>query len=804
MKTIQTLNNGWNLTLVPNETLRRDRFDPKRIDDILKSPYETIPAAVPGNFELDLLRAGKIDDPFYSTNILKLQELENRHLFYTLTFDAPDAPTPFTSYIDGEYATYDANMPILRFEGIDTIAKITLNGTYIGYTENMFLPMECPCPNLKAHGNELIVHIFPTCIAARNHRLTPSSFAQFYNYASLSVRKAAYMFGWDIMPRAVSGGIWKPVSLITKQAERLEDTYLYVNSLDAEQRIAKLDLFYQIQTDRDNIRPLKITVEGRCGDSAFYAEHSLWHVAGHCKFTVNDALLWYPKNAGQPYLYHVTIRLLRDDQIVDEKEFEFGIRTVELIRTSTIDENGKGDFHFRINGKKIFIMGTNWVPLDPYPSQNGKRMSKALELLDDIGVNMVRLWGGNVYEEEAFFDFCDRHGILVWHDFAMGCAVYPQDELMQLKLREEATEVVRRTRQHTCVALWAGDNEVDLAYSWNGLRRDPNTNVLTRTILPEVIREEDPVRPYLPSSPYLDQLAYNSRGKTSEDHLWGPRDYFKSNFYKNAVCAMASETGYHGCPSPESLKKFIRPEQLYPITDEAGHVKEDWMVKASAMEIREGAPYTYRIPLMTSQVQTMFGNIPDTLTQYAMLSQISQAEADKYFIERFRIGKWKRTGILWWNLLDGCPQISDAVVDYYFTKKLAYSYIKRSQAPICMMMDEAEDGCRRMVAVNDTPVDVYLHYTVRDVYADEVICEGNVTAVANSSVTAIILPAPEDEDRFYLIEWTDTAGMSGKNHYMTKTRDICAERVLHAMETCGLNAFEGFEKSPCNSIPNRL
>jgi beta-mannosidase len=777
MKVNQQLNLGWNLTLVPNETLISDDFNPNSIDEILSSPYDTVPAEVPGNFELDLFRAGKIADPFYSTNILGLQEFENRHLFYTLRFDAPQKPR-------GEQ--------FLRFEGIDTIAKISLNGCFIGYTENMFLAREFPCPTLKEKDNELIVHIFPTCIQARNHRLTPAAFAQYYNYASLNIRKAAYMFGWDIMPRAVSGGIWKDVYLIEKQSERLEDTYLYVNSLDTDKRIAKLNLFYQIETDRDNIRPLKITVDGVCGQSTFHAAQELWHTAGNCRFTINDAVLWYPKNAGAPDLYHVTVRLWRDEEMIDERTFDFGVRTVELIRTSTIDADGNGDFHFRINGKKIFIMGTNWVPLDPYPSQNNKRMPRALELLDDIGVNMVRLWGGNVYEDEALFEFCDRHGILVWHDFAMGCAVYPQDELMQLKLREEATEIVRRTRQHACVALWAGDNEVDLAYSWNGLRRDPNTNVLTRTILPEVIRAEDPVRPYLPSSPYLDQFAYDSRGKTSEDHLWGPRDYFKSNFYKNATCALASETGYHGCPSPESLKKYIRPEQLYPITDDAGHTKEDWMVKASAMELREGAPYTYRIPLMTSQVQTMFGAIPDTLEQYAKLSQISQAEANKYFIERFRIGKWKRTGILWWNLLDGCPQISDAVVDYYFVKKLAYSYIKRAQAPVCMMMDESQDNVRRLVAVNDTPKDCQLHYTVRDVYTNESVSEGTAMAKADSAVTVAILPAPEDEDRFYLIEWDSEDGVIGKNHYMTKSRELCADRVLNAMTICGLDAFEGF------------
>jgi len=293
MKIVQALDQDWNLTLVPNVTLKKDHFDPQCIGDILNSSYETIPATVPGNFELDLWAAGKIDDPFYSTNILKLQELENRHLFYTTTFDAPKTDST----------------PILHFEGIDTVAHIVLNGQTVGYWENMFLPYEIPCPDLKETGNELIVHIIPACIRARDFELTPAQYAQHYNYASLKLRKAAYMFGWDIMPRAVSGGIWKPVYLIEKNPERLENTYLYVQAIDPVKNIAKLNLFYHVQTEEDDIRPLKVTVDGKCGDSVFHAEQSLWHTAGNCRFTVQDPLLWYPKNAGEPNLYDVQVKL---------------------------------------------------------------------------------------------------------------------------------------------------------------------------------------------------------------------------------------------------------------------------------------------------------------------------------------------------------------------------------------------------------------------------------------------------------------------------------------------------------------
>ncbi len=795
MKVLRQLAHGWNLTLVPNATLKKDKFEPQCIEDILSSPYETVPATVPGNFELDLLRAGKIEDPFFSTNILKLQKYENRHLFYTLKFDAPSICT-----VSQEKPTFlhritatDSNYPILRFEGIDTVAYITLNGIHIGYSENMFLPYEAICPNLREKDNELIVHILPSAIHARGNNITPANFAQYYNYATLSLRKAAYMFGWDIMPRAVSGGIWKSVALIEKQSERIEHTYLYVNSLKQNNTIANLNLFYQIKTEEDDIRPFKITVDGICGESQFHASQGLWHTGGNLRFQVKDPLLWYPKNAGEPHLYQVQVKLWHGEKLVDKQEFDFGIRTVELIRTSTIDNEGNGDFHFRVNGKRVFILGTNWVPLDVYPSQNPQRLPRALSLLDDIGVNMVRLWGGNVYEDDAFFDFCDHHGILVWHDFAMGCAVYPQDEVFLLKMQEEVTAVVRRTRQHACLALWAGDNECDLAYSWNGLRRDPNVNLITRRLIPQIIQQEDPVRPYLPSSPYLDEHAYASCESLSEDHLWGPRDYFKGAYYKNAKCAFASETGYHGCPAPRTLEKFIRSDQLYPITDENGKIQDDWLVKSSAMELRQGAPYTYRIPLMTSQLVNMFGQLPDSLEMYAKLSQISQAEAFKYFIERFRIGKWKRSGIIWWNLLDGCPQISDAIVDYYFVKKLAYSYIKRVQTPVCMMMDEAKEDTRDLVVVNDTPQDMELHYTVREMYDGVFICQGTVTAKADSTLVVTSLPAYKDEDRFYLIEWTYPDACFNTNHYMTRTTNLDAQKVLNALTACHYDCFEGFE-----------
>jgi beta-mannosidase len=350
---------------------------------------------------------------------------------------------------------------------------------------------------------------------------------------------------------------------------------------------------------------------------------------------------------------------------------------------------------------------------------------------------------------------------------------------------------------HPSIILWAGDNENDFVYyyKWNGAkRRDPNTNILTRRVLPEVLNMHDYARPYLPSSPYVDEEAYKSGGKISEDHLWGPRDYFKGKYYKNTVCHFASETGYHGCPSPASLEKYIPKEFLFTAknaNDWDGINNEMWLAHASSPETETG-PYLYRIRLMADQVTTLFGaTVPCDLDSFAKASQISQAEAKKYFIERFRVTKWRRTGIIWWNLIDGCPQISDAVVDYYYCKKLAYHYIKRSQEPLALIFYEPKDGVLTLYAVNDFARDSEFTYKVTDMTEGAVVLEGKGFAPADASTALCSLGIREDEKHFYLVEWND-GGKSYSNHYMTNIKDIDFSEYMGYISKCGYDQFEGF------------
>ncbi len=780
MKKLLLTGTEWKLIYVKNETLKKDGAF-TTVQNLKDRGYPEIKATVPGNLEIDLENAGVIEDPFYAGNHRK-RDCEFLHMFYYRSF------------------VYDGSLeaPALVFEGLDTVAEVYLNGALIGNPENMLIPHTLRTDDVLRLGeNELCVHIIPAVIAARKytHALTAEAFK--YNAESLYIRKAPHMYAWDIMPRMVSGGIWRPVYLAEHKADRIKDCYIYTRSVDLSKNTAKLYFHFNTEISRDEIADYTVSVKGSCGDSEFEISFSPFHTSGSRTIHVDNARFWWPKHNGEANLYDTEITLFYKGEALDVYKTRIGIRTVELIRTSVTDKDGNGDFHFEVNGKPIFCMGTNWVPVDALHSRDASRLPKILPMLNDLKCNIIRIWGGNVYEDDILYDFCDENGILVWQDFIMGCATYPQDTKFQKKLYDEVCVTVKRLRQHPSIALWSGDNEDDCAYEncWGGAaKRDPNKNILTRSVIPQAIWEHDYVRPFLPSSPYIDEVAFKSGLSCSEGHPWGPRDYFKGEFYSNVPYHFASEIGYHGCTSPESIKKFIPEEYLWTSENNEnweGINNTMWLAHAASLE-NVPETYTYRIKLMSGHVTTLFGKtVPNTLDDFARASQISQAEAKKYFIERFRIRKPKTMGIIWWNLIDGWPQFSDAVVDYYGVKKLAYSYIKRSQESIALMFDEPKNGVLPLHAVSEYDTDKALTYKVTDITANKVVSEGEALAKAKASAVIASIPVQSDEKHFYFIEW-ELDGKKQTNHFMTNIKDIDYKEYLGYIEKCGYGTFEGF------------
>ncbi|MBO5077522.1 MAG: hypothetical protein J5584_08020 [Clostridia bacterium] len=808
----ETAIDNWRLCIAPDSKVRAEQLVFTLPETLEASGLDTIPAAVPGNFELDLIKAGRLpEDIFAGTNILKLQDLECMHLWYYTRFRA--------GAVDNA---------CLRFEGIDTVSEIYLDGALLGTTENMLIPHEFPLSGFRPGVHSLVVHIIPVSAYVRQFDLPAKCWAMKYTQDSLLVRKAPAMFGWDIMPRALSGGLWKPVKLISRPRNRIREKYLITANICGNR--AELYLKTCVDTELDDLRELTLTLRGVHRDAAgnidsrFEKSETLFSVNHVMQLPVDNAVLWWPKNYGTPELYDVELRLTRtprneggarvfnspEGELLDRVTFRHGLRTVELERSSLAGPEGK--FFFRINDKRIFALGTNWVPADTFPSRIDDYTLRGLELADDIGCNMIRVWGGGPYPSDVFYNYCDAHGILVWQDFAMACGLYPDDERMCGLIRAEAVTVVKALRGHASLALWSGDNENDLFCRWRGgaingrpiNQIDPNHNKLTREVIADVVERYDGFRPYLPSSPYIDAAVFAAGSLPAEDHLWGPRDFFKGEYYyAQSVAHFASETGYHGCPAPASLRRFISEGALSRRGDGQLCRDPEWLVHSASMETDPGAPFAYRVPLMTRQVERLFGKAPEDIDEYALESQISQAEAMKFFIELFRIGKGYRGGIIWWNIIDGWPQISDAVVDWYGVKKLAYTYIKRAQQPFCLMCGEPDaDGFNALYAVSDLQTPLEFSYSVKDALTGQKILYGDTHAEADSVTELGRFKALSGH--FYLLRWNSAGGapdgsgaVKGLNHFTGNIGagiDPAAYKAF--MQNAGLwDKLEGFDQT---------
>jgi beta-mannosidase len=735
------LNGTWSFAY----SLEPPRREMRQVADLLEAGLTARSARVPGNFELDLQAAGIIGEPFYGMNMAALKPFERAHIWYWRTFQAE---------------AREGHQAVLVFEGLDCLADIYLNGHLVGRTDNMLIPHTLCVEGWLNGDNEILVHIRPAVEEAKLYEYPPALNHQRPGYESLYIRKAPHMYGWDIMPRAVSAGIWRPAALSYRPAEHLAQASLETQSIAGDQGKARLALHYQAALGDLSHDVYEIVVQGRCGEASFEERQRALFGAGALAFDVPQPKLWWPRGRGPANLYDCQVRLLKNGQDIDSLSFRHGIRTVHLERTSVTDPYGHGEFCFHINGEKVFVLGSNWVPVDAFHSRDASRIPEIIALAEEVGVNAFRCWGGNVYEDDLFYDLCDEKGFMIWQDFTMACGVYPQDAAFAAQLEAEARQVVRRLRQHPSLVLWAGDNECDQAYSWGGRRRDPNTNVLTREVLPRVLRDEDPTRPYLPSSPYVDPVAFQAGDHfLPENHLWGPRDYYKSDYYRNSLCHFASEIGYHGCPAPSSMRRFLSPDKVWPYQD-----NEEWILHASS-PVPGVDIWDYRVELMAKQVRELFGAIPDKLEDFALASQCSQAEAFKFFVELFRSNKWRRTGIIWWNLIDGWPQFSDAVVDYYFARKLAYSFIQRAQAPLCLVLKEPANWQLALVACNDTRDDLAVEYAVRDVDSGQVLAQGRAVAAADRVTTLGAIPFTMGEKRFYVLEWTSALGHAA-SHYL--------------------------------------
>ena len=710
-------------------------------------------ATVPGNVELDLLAAGMIENPEIGNNIYKLRPYEFCQWMYSRHFTAP-------SLVDGQRL-------ILDFEGIDCIADIWLNGEKIGSADDALIAHRFDVTGKAKAGDNLLQVVLRSAVLEAQKELVGTYSFRHYT-ESVWIRKPRHCYGWDIMPRLVSAGLWRDVSLIVQDPVSISDVHWV--TVDTDPATGNVSAFVDVQVKypASKIDKVKLHVKlEKDGSTAYEIERILPTFAWRTEFKLDKAELWWPKGYGDPALYDGTVSIVDEDGTVLASDTrKVGFRTVRLDRSEMI-KDGEGEFSFFINGERIFVRGTNWVPLDGFHSRDARWVDSTLDMVVDLNCNMIRCWGGNVYEDTPFYDRCDREGIMVWQDFSMAGVIYPQDDRFVSKLRDEIKQVVIKFRGHPSLAIWSGNNENDNSLLWTlpTFHIDPNRDVISRKMIPEVLYEFDPTRPYLPSSPYFSEEAFQNgcqRSDLPQDHLWGPRGYYKDPFYKDAQAIFVSEIGYHGAPNKESVEKMFTKDCRYPWTRD-GDWNEEWMTK-SVRPLPFFVEFEGRNDLMTKQINLLFGFRPKTLEDFIAASQSTQAEAMKYFVEKFRGERFRRTGIIWWNVRDGWPIVSDAIVDYYNSKKLAYSYLWNAQRTVCVLINDEEEGVLPLRAVNDSFVPAEGKVKVTDVESGKVIYNGKFSVGSNDRSLVAGLPVPHGQG-VLLIEY-ETGGQKFRNHYL--------------------------------------
>ncbi len=766
----------WKLTVIPHaEYAKHGKHGKEKayhtIAEVEADGNEVISATVPGNLELDLFKAGKVEDLFFGTNPDKIRRYTERlHCYY------------FTNFQVEEISSIQET---LVFEGLDCYADVFLNGQLVGSFDNMLVEQSADVTGLISQGNnEILIHIKPAIIEATKYDYNFLVTAGRSAYEQLYVRKPAHMFGWDIMPRYLSAGIWRPVYLsFLQQEEGIREYYLCTTQADQEHAI--VELFYATICDIDG--DVRLTLNGKCGESVYSREIKMIFPIGRRAFELEKPKLWWPNNFGEQNRYEWELLLSRDGKVIDKVTFTQGLAKISLVKTDYLDGEGNGAFHFVVNSEKIFIKGTNWVPASPFHSEDKKRIPQMIALAEELKCNMIRCWGGNVYEDDLFYELCEQKGIMVWQDFGMACGKHPQDSEFAARIKKEATAVIKRLRRFACIALWSGDNEGDLRWrQWESIKMNPNDNVITRKILPETIMEHDPARSYLPSSPFFSSALIEKSEKDwsfiaceSHFYIWG-------EFYKDGASGkrmlFASEFGTISIPSPDSMKKYISPDKLWPGRD----INDEWLMHAtSAIPETEENSQRPLIPFMNAEF--LFETEIDSLAKLSAMSQIAACESDKYYLELFRSSKWDKTGMLWWNLVDGWPQLSDAVVDYYFDKKLPFYGLKASQQDVVLIMrDSFQSGFHPLVLVNDTLQAKTIHFKATDVETGEILLSG-ITQIAKNSARKVG-EIPESADtRFILLEWKGDA--EGRNHYLDfqKTKPkLRLNTYLHWLEASEL------------------
>ncbi|MEU5887356.1 glycoside hydrolase family 2 protein [Streptomyces sp. NPDC047461] len=630
---------------------------------ILRHEGGELPAAVPGCVHTDLLAAGVIPDPFLGRNETEVAWVGRREWTYETELRAGP----------GHSAHEQTD---LVFEGLDTAAEVRLDGRLLGRTRNMHRSYRFDVTGLEGRLSVRFASAYAEAEAVRGKLgERPAAYQEPFQY----IRKMACSFGWDWGPTLVTAGIWRPARLEHWSTARIARVRPLA-TVDVEHGLGVMELAVEVERTRVEA---PLTVEATVGGVRVRA--SLEGASGAVRLEVPDVRLWWPRGYGEQPLYDVELTLLHGDDVLDVWRRRVGFRTVELDRSA--DEHGTG-FTFVVNGERLFARGVNWIPDDVFPSRiTRERYRERLAQAAGAGVDLVRIWGGGIYESADFYDACDELGLLVWQDFPFACAAYPEEQPLRGEVEAEARENVVRLMPHPSLVLWNGNNENLWGFrDWGWEERlagDSWGEGYYLGVLPRVVAELDPTRPYTAGSPWSGSWERHPNDPAHGTHhsweVWNREDYAE---YRRAVPRFMAEFGWQAPPAYATLRRALPGEELVP--DSPGmlhHQKAD----DGNGKLRRGLERHFVLP-------------EGDFDRWHYLTQVNQARAVATGIEHWRSHWPVCAGTVVWQLNDCWPVTSWAAIDGDGREKPLYHELRRLYADRLLTVQG-----RAVAAVNQGP-----------------------------------------------------------------------------------------------------
>jgi beta-mannosidase len=662
-----------------------------------KFNHYKLEGTVPGQVHPDLQRAGIIPDPFWRNNAELCQWPEKWQWTYKKVFDVP--------------ASFKQDWTVMQFDGLDTYSDIFLNGTKLGSTNNMFLPYEYDVKNiLKEKGNVLeVVFYSPTEIEKPKNE--QKKYPAAYESARVYTRRMQCTYGWDWVHRFVTMGIWKSCRLVSYPNARIDDLFVYTESIEAKKAKLKLEFSSTIIDKAPRKAILKITDPGKkvLWEKTFSINSPVMKFDAE----ISNPQLWWPNGAGEQPLYHVTAVLYdaRNNEL-QRKTIETGIRTTSIEQIP--DATGVGSsFTIIINGKRIFGKGGNWVPADPFPSRvTAEHYTKILRQAQEAGMNVLRIWGGGIYEPEAFWHACNKMGIMITQDFMLACAEYPTtDPGFVASLKKEFTENIRLVRNNPSLIYWAGDNEL-------GLNFKPSDNwyckEMHQTMTAPLVQSMDPSRDFRLTSPLGQDPSTTNSLISGDCHLGAQFNYNVINggldslkrykyFIKKITGRYMSESVAGGIPPKRTLLKFMNEDDL------ENNYMIDFHMHDPATRGLHGVSF---IELFEMQARALFGDPGGDNDRRLSQLEYIQYEFIRLTMESARQRKFYSSGVQFWMFNDCWPAATWSMIDYWGGRKAGWYGMAAGCRPVIAASD-VEDGKIRWSVCNDMLEDVKVKMIVR-------------------------------------------------------------------------------------------